>query len=369
MKPTNEDLARLIPDAQTEAMTSASSQVVDGTPYDLAEDAHHVLVAIIRLLAATTVDWNRVRRVALRALYLCALIAWEAGRRMAPGWKRYADGDANAVEALPPIDPPSAAETPAAKHDVEALLREVEQRFGRFRGQEAPGDWAFGWTAERCAAELAAALRAERERAEALASVARGRERASGLAIGAHRHLRAVLDFMWPVGGWMTSPTVVQKARAFLAGDGQAPLHDDAREIELLRKELADKGAALARMLERYEQARREVLTEDEAHAHTRAQLAGCTRACKTWEKSANQHMARADAAELELARVTKNGQSAFEGFHEMVNQRNAANDRVRAALAGQNRAESEAAGLRAQLVDLETAIRGLVDRVEKGRA
>jgi hypothetical protein len=343
MKPTNDDLARLIPDARTEAMTSASSQVVDGTPYDLAEDARHVLAAIIRLLAATTVDWNRVRREALRALYLCALIAWEAGRRMAPVMQ-VNDGKGG----LRPLEGPTAAETPAAKHDVEALLREVEQRFGRFRGQEAPGDWAFGWTAERCAAELAAALRAERERAEALASVARGRERASGLAIDAHRHLRAVLDFMWPVGGWMTSPTVVQKARAFLAGEEQAPRHDGAREIELLRKELADKGAALARMLERYEQARREVLTEDEAHAATRARLAEVERdLAATKERLADaQHSFKRRADELDYLRAEN-----------------------RKALAAQNLAESEAAGLRAQLVDLETAIRSLVDRVEKGRA
>jgi hypothetical protein len=363
MKPTIEDLQRLLLDArdegQAEAPADPDPSYLIGCLQTCARFAHE---------RARGGNWQALRLLALRALYLCALIAWEAGRRMSVGacarcqapfapaghCSRRADGcqggrgevhasmfvnDGNGNGRLRPFEGPTAAETPAAKHDVEALLKLAD-------------DWVSGRNRQNdgmaLLRDLAAALRAERERAEALASVARGRERASGLAIDAHRHLRAVLDFMWPVGGWMTSPTVVQKARAFLAGDGQAPLHDDAREIELLRKELADKGAALARMLERYEQARREVLTEDEAHAHTRARLAEVERdLAATKERLADaQHSFKRRADELDYLRAEN-----------------------RKALAAQNRAESEAAALRAQLVDLETAIRSLVDRVEKGRA
>jgi hypothetical protein len=349
MKPTIEDLQRLLLDArdegQAEAPADPDPSYLIGCLQTCARFAHE---------RARGGNWQALRLLALRALYLCALIAWKAGRRMAPVMQ-VNDGKGG----LRPLEGPTAAETPAAKHDVEALLREVEQRFGRFREQEAPGDWAFGWTAERCAAELAATLRAERERAEALASVARGRERASGLAIDAHRHLRAVLDFMWPVGGWMTSPTVVQKARAFLAGDGQAEaltcnfcngalddqsfqgLADRVDEVQRLRQEIETWKRTTDRLRgdtrrerEAHEQARREVLTEDEAHAHTRARLAEVERDLVEWKRVAG-----------ERSRETQ------------------------IALAAQNRAESEAAGLRAQLVDLETAIRSLVDRVEKGRA
>jgi hypothetical protein len=342
MKPTNDDLARLIPDARTEAMTSASSQVVDGTPYDLAEDARHVLAAIIRLLAATTVDWNRVRREALRAMYLCALIVWEAGRRMAPVMQ-VNDGKGG----LRPLEGPTAAETPAAKHDVDALLAWADR---------AP---VLSWgNSSICAnvVAMAAGLRAERERADAH----RDGALATGHLLGeAHGHLRAVLDFMWPVGGRMTSPTVVQKARAFLAGEAQATvptcnfcngalenqsfqgLADRVDEVQRLRKDLAEAK-------ERADQARREVLTEDEAHAATRARRAEVERdLAATKERLADaQHSFKRRADELDYLRAEN-----------------------RKALAAQNLAESEAAGLRAQLVDLETAIRGLVDRVEKGRA
>jgi hypothetical protein len=265
-------------------------------------------------------------------------------------------------------DPSTSAETPAAR-------MQVNDGKGGLRDLDGPADvevllkeadtWRFGLSATNGRTyndmihDLAAALRAERERAEALASVARGRERASGLAIDAHRHLRAALDFMWPVGGWMTSPTVVQKARAFLAGDGQAEaltcnfcngalddqsfqgLADRVDEVQRLRQEIETWKRTTDRLRgdtrrerEAHEQARREVLTEDEAHAHTRARLAEVERDLVEWKRVAG-----------ERSRETQ------------------------IALAAQNRAESEAAGLRAQLVDLETAIRSLVDRVEKGRA
>jgi hypothetical protein len=346
MKPTIEDLQRLLLDArdegQAEAPADPDPSYLIGCLQTCARFAHE---------RARGGNWQALRLLALRALYLCALIAWEAGRRM---------GLSN--------DPSTSAETPAAR-------MQVNDGKGGLRDLDGPADvevllkeadtWRFGLSATNGRTyndmihDLAAALRAERERAEALASVARGRERASGLAIDAHRHLRAALDFMWPVGGWMTSPTVVQKARAFLAGDGQAEaltcnfcngalddqsfqgLADRVDEVQRLRQEIETWKRTTDRLRgdtrrerEAHEQARREVLTEDEAHAHTRARLAEVERDLVEWKRVAG-----------ERSRETQ------------------------IALAAQNRAESEAAGLRAQLVDLETAIRSLVDRVEKGRA
>jgi hypothetical protein len=302
MKPTIEDLQRLLLDARDEGEAEEPANLEPSYLIGCLQTG-----ARFALERAYGGNWSGVRLLALRALYLCALIAWEAGRRMAPVMQ-VNDGKGG----LRPLDPPTSAETPAAKHDVEAL-----------------------------------------------ASVARGRERASGLAIDAHRHLRAVLDFMWPVGGRMTSPTVVQKARAFLAGEAQATvptcnfcngalenqsfqgLADRVDEVQRLRKDLAEAK-------ERADQSRREVLTEDEAHAATRARRAEVERdLAATKERLADaQHSFKRRADELDYLRAEN-----------------------RKALAAQNLAESEAAGLRAQLVDLETAIRGLVDRVEKGRA
>jgi hypothetical protein len=336
MRPTNEDLARLIPDARTEA---ERGMVADDLRL-LAADARDIINTAMRLMAADQIAWAAVRGWALRALYLCALIAWESGRRVGL-----------------PNEPPTSAETPAAKHDVEALLREVDRRnaSGAYTNHPAHED-VREWTNGRIAIDLAAALRAERERANF--------HHRAGTEIAGHNHaarghLRAVLDFMWPVGGRMTSPTVVQKARAFLAGEAQATvptcnfcngalenqsfqgLADRVDEVQRLRKDLAEAK-------ERADQSRREVLTEDEAHAATRARLAEVERdLAATKERLADaQHSFKRRADELDYLRAEN-----------------------RKALAAQNLAESEAAGLRAQLVDLETAIRGLVDRVEKGRA
>jgi hypothetical protein len=296
MKPTIEDLQRLLLDARDEGEAEEPANLEPSYLIGCLQTG-----ARFALERAYGGNWSGVRLLALRALYLCALIAWEAGRRMAPVMQ-VNDGKGG----LRPLDVPAAKET---------------------------------------IGDLAAALRAEREL---------GRSDAVEIA-ALSWHLRAVLDFMWPVGGWMTSPTVVQRARAFLAGDGQAPLHDDAREIELLRKELADKGAALARMLERYEQARREVLTEDEAHAHTRARLAEVERdLAATKERLADaQHSFKRRADELDYLRAEN-----------------------RKALAAQNRAESEAAGLlnesielRRKLAEVDTMIEGLTTWAKKGRA
>lgn len=403
MKPTNEDLARLMPEARREAMTSASSQVVDGTPYDIAEDARDVMATVIRLLAATAVDWIRVRREALRALYLCALLAWEAGRRAAAffgGCSPEAIPAAwhiNRGDRLEPVEGPTAVETPAAKHDVDALLEEAAKHT---TGAKAP------WSAAGVIERLVAALRAERERAEraehssqsrydywwhacnhigSLLSVINEDQYARHAIDAARRflekcspncsdppcadpsegtartYLRAVLA---PFRDESAASQVVA-ARAFMAGEEHAPQHapqqeadrslaalrsifnaigftlgdprraeDVARvvvEAKALRR-MADAGMGYA--LEDVAKLRADLRAEDEAHAHTRARLAEVERERNAWREA-----------------------------------REAAAGRASDALAAQNRAESEAASLRAQLADLDTAIRAIVDRVEKGRA
>ena len=184
----------------------------------------------------------------------------------------------------------------------------------------------------------------------------------------AKQHLRSVLAQGWPDG--TTGPEVVRKARAFLAGEeqsaaktcnfcngaledqsfqGLADRVDEAQRLrterDMYRDQFRQKANALGRMVERHEAAvadlasekkaravevaqhRAQLATEDEAHAHTRARL-----------------------AEVERKHADALGERTL-------------------ALAAQNRAEGEAASLRAQLNNLETAIRALVERVEKGRA
>jgi hypothetical protein len=322
--PTIEDVQRMVPEARDE---HEADPPLDASPGPMAADAVDVLKTLLSLVAMTSVRWHEVRALALRAMYICALVAWEAGRRMVDAAGRDASG--LYVHGGPKMDPDLARhlntgaklESPA-KSDVDALLRETDE-----------------WTAARA---ISGASRPAKALLTDLAATLRAR------APRATRHLRAVLDFMWPVGGWMTSPTVVQRARAFLAGDGQAPLHDDAREIELLRKELADKGAALGRMVERYEKekahvdglveavrsAKAEVLAEDEAHAHTKARLAEVERERDEWKK-----VARANAQDMHKA------------------------------LAAQNRAESERDAVRAELAALVAGVERLMAQMPKGKA
>jgi hypothetical protein len=368
MKPTSDDLARLIPDARR----GYEREPLDtdlGVPR--ARAAIEALHTVILLLAAPTVAWADVWALALRALHLCALIAWEAGRRMGRA------------------DPPTAAETPAAKSGARSAILDYLRRFvgtgggvpwsrilgavglpgeatrGAMRELVAEGlvsasddavtlytptykAWAEvpaakgvdveallaevrSWGAGECsrggrtiwhvAEDLAVALRAEQK---SNASMFRFASEACG-------HLRAVLDFMWP--SYAGGPTVVQKARAFLAGEEHAPRHEGSpsypgtpqglvdelrdvrRERDMYQDEFRKKGAALERMVERYERERasfnqvaKELWIEREASTKLRAELAT--------EDEAQTHL------------------------------RAAAND----ALAAQNRAESEAAALRAQL-------------------
>lgn len=334
MKPTNDDLARLISDARRE---HDAAPPLDESPGPMAADAVDALKTLLLLVAAPAVKWHEVRALALQALYLCALIAWEAGQRMAPAML-VNDGKGG----LRPLDPLTAAETPAAKHDVEALLKEAEAR--PIIGAElavlvSPAVLSDLGIARR----LAAALRAALERVE-------GQTRRADAnfvsMLAAHEHLLVVLDWGWPDG--TTWPEPVRLARAFLAGEALAPHRDDAREIELLRKELADKGAALERMVDRFhaaETGRRQAVSardtaradhraEDEAHAHTMSMLA-----------DAKGGLA---AAGREVERL--------QGV-------------AREALAAQNRAESERDAVRAEHVALVAGIEKLVAQMPKGKA
>jgi hypothetical protein len=247
-------------------------------------------------------------------------------------------------EPHPPGECPTCdTERHAAKGDVEALLREA--------------DACSAHVPQSLMARLAAALRAERERAE-------HNKREAIVMIDIQReacgHLRAVLAFMWP--GDTGGPTVVQKARAFLAGEEHAPRpEDDAtwlrrmwdeevaahtktyeadlakmHEIGRLKSQLAGERGNVSRL-------EAKLATEDEAHAHTRAQLAEVERDRDEWKK-----VARANAQDMHKA------------------------------LAAQNRAESEVTALRADLQfarqqreRLEIAIEGVMRLVEenaKGR-
>jgi hypothetical protein len=345
--PTNEDLARLMPEAREEADAGVMPRSKGG-PYAAASIARDTLGALVLLLMQSVVDWPNVRRTALRALYLCALIAWEAGRRMvAPKADVCAVAD-ELVREMRFHTNGGPVETPAAKSalrpfddgDIRRLLWDTDQW-----DKSKPAPWLLR--------DLAAALRTERERARLLrqeADFLTERSLAKGQGFDQARgHLRTVLDFMWPGDG---GPTVVQRARAFLAGEGQAKaptctfcngvlddqsfqgLADRVDEAQRLQKELV---AAK----ERADQARREVLTEDEAHAATREQLAVALR-------------------EVERLRGDK-----------------------RAILAAQNRAESEAVALRsechtacaerdrlrAEVQRLVTGVERLVAGMPKGRA
>lgn len=105
------------------------------------------------------------------------------------------------------IDAPKAS---VAKHDVDALLQEVDSwtvdahERGVMRGPVA------------IMRNLAAALRAERERADRL----------DAEAMTARSLLGIILDRGWPPG--TTGPSIVRRARAFLAGEEQVWRHDDA---------------------------------------------------------------------------------------------------------------------------------------------
>lgn len=367
MKPTNEDLARLIPEAAKLSKIAGVDGQVD--PQNLARAARNLLLQLLGVVGIGSA-WEQVRTLALHALYLCALIAWDAGRRMMPPARMFVNDGNGGVR---PLDGP--ADEPTAK-SVDALLRDADALHPGRAEAGLVRDLAAALRAERerhadtarCLGESEAQCRQEHERAERLREAG---EHVEGLWQSANGHLRAVLAQGWPDG--TTGPEVVRKARAFLAGEEQALRHDDTRELELLRKELADKSATLERMVERHERVTRELsrmtndrnewkavadaigpafqndltklraqlATEDEAHAHTQARL-----------------------AEVEKDRDAER--------RTRINSYKVAQD----ALAAQNRAESEAASLRVEVTDLrrtvsegETLVESLIAWAKKGRA
>jgi hypothetical protein len=339
-RPTNDDLARLIPDAAREV--EKQPLLLADAPMYLAGEA----MAFLRVLVMSD-KWGVIRALFLKVAYLCLFGAWEAGRRMAPAML-VNDGKGG----LRPLDQPT--ETPAVKGvDVEALLRQADAC-----GFYPPGTGPKGGTLVH---RLAAALRAERERADKMTGVANERIREAREATSAaashyvnvqhaHGYLRAVLAWGWPDG--TTGPEPVRRARAFLRGEEQAPRHDDTREIELLRKELADKGAALERMVERYER-----VTHD---------LSRMTNDRNEWKAVAE---AIGPAFQNDITKLRAELATEDEAATHL---RAAAND----ALAAQNRAESEAAALRIEVTDLrrkvaegETLVESLIAWAKKGRA
>lgn len=470
MKPTNDDLARLIPDARRE---HDAAPPLDESPGPMAADAVDALKTLLLLVAAPAVKWHEVRALALQALYLCALIAWEAGRRMARtattprdvaravildhlrrfvgtgggiAWKDVLDVAGAPADAmreamrelvaeglvtqsddpitmyapvrmfvndgkggLRPLGAPTAAETPAAKHDVDALLQEVERWLD-----------GFGWHSDesvpavrcrqimRLLSYVAAALRAERERhedtARCLGEAAAAEWQTRQAVDQAYGHLRAILDWGWPDG--TTGPEPVRRARAFLAGEEQAPHRDDAREIELLRKELADKGVALERMVDRVKSARESLrqifdafefghgdITNAEdvrtvvSTASGVRRLANCV--IQVAQDRQKEHEAlfeerkahtatRAKLATEDEAHAHTRAQlaDAKGGLAAAGREVERLQGVTREALAAQNRAESEAASLRIEVTDLrrkmaegDAMVDQLVVWAKKGRA
>lgn len=162
--PTNDDLKRMVDEARAEHNRCGDS------PTGLGELVNRAVLTL--KLAHTTMlagsFWRDVRVLALRAMWLCGLLAWEAGKRMVPASYDAVTMGGTPLPGTHPTDPPTAAETPEAKAapSVEALLEEAETRWP---GGFAPfysgiemrqiSDARFAWYA-------ATALRAERERAD-----------------------------------------------------------------------------------------------------------------------------------------------------------------------------------------------------------
>lgn len=399
MKPTNDDLARLIPEAKVEY---ERDPVIRQEPDAFANRAIASLQSALLSMSEPVVDWAWVRHCALHALYLCALIAWEAGRRMAPAWHINRGDRLEPVEALSPVDI-TAAETPVARAKAEILeylrrfvgtgggvsWKDVLDNVGRGEtlrpamrelvadglvsqsddpitlyaptSKAWPGPpaakgvdvdallreadaWRFGLSARNGRTyndmihDLAAALRAERGRANTWQK--------AGEANDAHAHkaldlLSAVLDWGWPDG--TTGPEPVRRAQAFLRGEEQATRHDDAREAMLRETEL----------VLRCEARESRVAVDKDLHPADIARELG--------------RQLRSLRHDLSLARA----QLATED-EAVTHLRTAAND----ALAAQNRAESEAATLRIEVVDLrrkvaegEALVDHLVAWAKKGRA
>lgn len=395
MKPTNEELARLIPEAAAEA-TNSDGQLTGG---EAARRAITLLEDVVVGWSKKDCTWTHLRALALHALYLCALIAWEAGRRAARSLTGFDNIPASTQEAvaaldqlqsasawgssprmfvndgrggLRPLDGP--ADEPAAKSvDVDALLRDADAlhpgraEAGLVRGlaaalraeRERHADTA------RCLGESEAQCRQEHERAERLREAG---EHVEGLWQSANGHLRAVLAHGWPDG--TTAPEVVRKARAHLAGEEQAPAAKDWKALferegrasaEAGRRcvEAWDKLHAVGHELIAKEREcanlRAQLATEDEAHAHTRARLAEVER-----ERDAGREYA------TELRGLWKEEQGKVDALRE----------KLQVALAAQNRAEAGAATLRIEVTDLrrtvsegETLVESLIAWAKKGRA
>jgi hypothetical protein len=316
--PTIQDLQDLMPEAAKE---HEREPPMLEEPGPMAGDAMSVLKTLLALIASPMgVKWHEVRVLALRAMHLCALIAWEAGKRhIRPGdfVGRGSDGIMRRVEYSP-----TPTGSPPQDGDAGTLLREADT-------------WRFGLSARNGRTyndmihDLAAALRAERERASMAVDEAvwcRDHKRdAERLVDEARGHLRAVLDFMWPSEG---GPTVVQKARAFPAGEEQAPRPEDvsgpnqARYAIRCERKRANDAEKFATQL------RAQLAAEAEAHAHTSAELADA----KGGPAAAGREVERLQGV-------------------------------AREALAAQNRAESEAADLRGAL-DIERKAHEVTGRV-----
>lgn len=325
MKPTNYDLKRLV-----------DEQAADDLNKDIGDAPESLVVRALAIVSAVMLSmarglWGRARLEFIAIARLCLHAAWEAGKRVVPQ------------------DPPTAAETPEAKGASEKT------------GVEALLERATLWRTEPMAplvADLAAALRAERERADK-ASEAAGL--AYTRAFDSQEHLRAVLRTGWAHSAM--APTVVQKARVFLEGQA-APLHDDAREIELLRKELAEKGAALDRATTQWSVACRErddarsaLNTERLAHEATAQAL----KATRINEQSADPNQTRYALRCAELR--AKEAEAEVVTLRQYLNEARGERDEMRAAVVAE---EEVHAHTRAELANARADIKAVTARAER---
>jgi hypothetical protein len=332
MSPTTQDLQRLVENARREHGAIESSAATAEATWD------RVTVAWSRFVntpkGTTQEAWTTLRSVCLMLALYALRAAWEAGRRMAPQCGRPGPEGASCYKPAGHesahagdgwhwdyMNPATRAPdtSPAAHDDVEALLRESDRRWEGSRDARAtPPDEVSLYGDLRIHHGLAAALRTQREREQRL----RVEAQAQGIAAAAARaRLLDVVDHVWPDG--TRGPACVREASAFLAGEVQPPKHDDAREIELLRLDLATKCDELERMGGRWAAVQKELEREQRAHADT-AQL---------W-------LRRRDELEAE---------------------RDAAKEEARKALAAQNQAEAELASTKARLRTLEGGLEKLM--------
>jgi len=395
---STEDLKRLVDDA---ARDMGEVDTNDG-PGPLMVSATELLRTTLLLVTSPSLNWAEVRMMVLRAAYLCLLAAWEAGKRPQCGRlgpldyhcekpRGHADGKRCAEEphegggwrwdyVNPAVRVESTKPTAPVTNAVyvDALLDRTAKWF-------AAGTVVGAWDLLR---DLYASLRTERQlRADASEAEWQTRLRVDA----AFGHLRAVLAHYAPKN--VTIHRCAREAWVFLEGAEVAP-SGDAKEAERLRKELDDERAKLRRIFDALEftlgnpsvpsdvnQAVEHAATlrrmvREESYTNTRAKLANALAAQNRAESERNtleERRAflekRADHFEAEAAGLRSDLAGAIRDREDARKDRDAAVDQVAAYRAENLTVRAENQSLQHKLEALETGIRGIIDRVAKGKA